>query len=857
MISLPNHIFDMPTKHTDADHNDVPVKKSSVAAIPEPSSSLSFSPDRLSMHGTWSVKLGSLQTPTMPYNRIAVAICRRSGLLQIFDSEKLSASTVVDCQSVTPEASPIWQANGCSHGSAILGRGGSVRCPEHHEVEVAELRLFITGPSLQSDSISGNMSIIDEEKDSWMLRSLCILVDTTQGDLHLYSGSKRSSKIGLEFSRVPLANVSRPSDEAGRHLIKLRRRGIVPQQLVKQSFRANRLHRFSGISGEDGLFAATPRPLWFVSERGAPTVVSHKSRHVSPAGGRPVPVSGFCTQMPTVFQNASNGFITIHERIGRVGSQRLTLYNGLWDVFAPHGLIPGGGMSIQKVPLGVTVRHIEFIDDASISTTSRPVYALLVSHEFEGDQSYLVNDCLSPEERQRIKDEKEAAMVRKQVEADLGGFDIEQEWVEEIEREECFTIDQRLGLAPPMPTRRFELWIVDASAQFKVMDKYQLDEFEHATAMKVMFLTDVVEDSDEVPEVNLFIGVGTSEIDQDGEDLASKGRILLFQVKKSKKKSLNKGYKTTPLQLALKSEKEMALGPVTSLSSLKTEDKYRMVVGAGAEVTVEQWGGGKLTQVGFYHAHMQVQDIVLFKTFFLLSDAYDSLHFLVWRESDKSLTLLAKDYEPNHVFASGLISRGGAMAFVCHDDRQNLSFLQYAPTDAAARGGNKLVSRADFHIGTQTTSLRSHWGQSSLMFNSCTTNSTLAALKQQDSMFGRLDDDQRFAINFGTSDGSFCSIVPLSEPTYWRLTALQSVMSNALESNCALSHIAWRLYRRSTRRAGCRNNDRMKGVIDGDVVMKFVDLPLPDQEDLASSIGSTVGLVMDNLLELACASSVV
>ena len=31
----------------------------------------------------------------------------------------------------------------------------------------------------------------------------------------------------------------------------------------------------------------------------------------------------------------------------------------LWDVFAPHGLLPGGGLSIQKVPLGVTVRHIE------------------------------------------------------------------------------------------------------------------------------------------------------------------------------------------------------------------------------------------------------------------------------------------------------------------------------------------------------------------------------------------------------------------------------------------------------------------------------------------------------------------
>jgi len=188
-------------------------------------------------------------------------------------------------------------------------------------------------------------------------------------------------------------------------------------------------------------------------------------------------------------------------------------------VFAPHGLLPGGGISIQKVPLGVTVRHIEvrdtsellhlhvafcimfadtvplsaqFIDDASISTTSRPVYAMLVSHEIEGDQSYLNDDGLSPKERQRIRDEKEAAKVRKQVEADLGGFDMgDQEWVEEIEREDCFTIDTTLGLAPSMPTRRYELWLVDASSQWKVLDKHQLDEFEHGTALKVMFLTDV------------------------------------------------------------------------------------------------------------------------------------------------------------------------------------------------------------------------------------------------------------------------------------------------------------------------------------------------------------------------------
>lgn len=331
IISLPNHIFDT----IDEVNERILVTDSSVPP-PDPAPSLSFPPDRLSMHGTWCAKLDDIHLcqpnpPTLSHNRIVVVICRRSGLLQIYDHEAVVASPLVELSSASSGVSPIWQAHGCSHGTAILGespRGASMRRPNHHEVEASEIRLFVTGPSLQPESISGTISLIDEEKDSWMLRSLCIIVNTSQGDLQLYSASKRGSNMNrLQFSRVPLSNVSRSSEESNRHFIKLRRKGIVPQ-MVNVHFRPNRLHRFCDISGEDGLFAATPRPLWFVSERGAPTVVSHKSRHVSPAGGRPVPVSGFCTSMPAVFRNARTGFITLHERIGRVGSQRLTLYNG-------------------------------------------------------------------------------------------------------------------------------------------------------------------------------------------------------------------------------------------------------------------------------------------------------------------------------------------------------------------------------------------------------------------------------------------------------------------------------------------------------------------------------------------------
>ena len=114
--------------------------------------------------------------------------------------------------------------------------------------------------------------------------------------------------------------------------------------------------------------------------------------------------------------------------------------NSLLNLPSVHGLLPGGGLFVQKIPLGVTVRRIQFIDDKNAPTGSQPLYAVLVSREIETDQSQLNYDYLTPEERQRIIEEKEDAKIKRQVEADLGGFDIEQEWVEEIEREDLSLI---------------------------------------------------------------------------------------------------------------------------------------------------------------------------------------------------------------------------------------------------------------------------------------------------------------------------------------------------------------------------------------------------------------------------------
>ena len=165
-------------------------------------------------------------------------------------------------------------------------------------------------------------------------------------------------------------------------------------------------------------------------------------------------------------------------------------YVRILDLTGSHGIIPGGGYFVEKLHMGVTVRKVQFIDNPAICG-SRPLYAMLVSREYEEDASALNDDGLSQEERDQTADEKERAKIQRQVEADLGGFDVEQEWVEEVEREDCFRVESELGGAPPIPKTAFSVWIVDAAIGWVVVDSHELEEFEHGLTMSVMHLSEV------------------------------------------------------------------------------------------------------------------------------------------------------------------------------------------------------------------------------------------------------------------------------------------------------------------------------------------------------------------------------
>lgn len=57
-----------------------------------------------------------------------------------------------------------------------------------------------------------------------------------------------------------------------------------------------------------------------------------------------------------------------------------------------------------------------------------------------------------------------------------------------------FLIEHLKYLTPTyhyLPLMQTKLWLVDAASQWSILDKYQLDDYEHGTAMSVLYLTDV------------------------------------------------------------------------------------------------------------------------------------------------------------------------------------------------------------------------------------------------------------------------------------------------------------------------------------------------------------------------------
>ena len=161
--------------------------------------------------------------------------------------------------------------------------------------------------------------------------------------------------------------------------------------------------------------------------------------------------------------------------------------------------------------------------------------------------------------------------------------------------------------------------------------------------------------------------------------------------------------------------------------------------------------------------------------------------------------------------------------------------LQYDPSAIEARGGNKLLRRADIHLGYRV--------------------SFLAECRAQPVTRGRQSASvqQKRVLVFGTLEGGVGLFAPMEERMYRRLSALQAVMINALPHDCALNPRSFRLMEQPSTAV----EERRKNFLDGQLLWRYVGLDARIQEELAGAIGTSRSVILDNLLEIDIMSAVI
>lgn len=176
--------------------------------------------------------------------------------------------------------------------------------------------------------------------------------------------------------------------------------------------------------------------------------------------------------------------------------------------------------------------------------------------------------------------------------------------------------------------------------------------------------------------------------------------------------------------------------------------------------------------------------------------------------------------------------------------------------------GSRLLTLADFHLGSDANVLLSHNVLSQPMTagarppppppgNRRLSRGDYSA--QPTAPFGSLLDKavgHKTCIVTGTVDGGLGVLLPVDEKTYRSLSLLQQIMAMGVRTNCCLNQRDYRTIKTAALRL-----EKKRGVLDGTLLWRYVSLTTSMQNDLATVIGTTSEAIIDSLSKLDAAIS--
>ncbi|KAL1319206.1 hypothetical protein HN51_071507 [Arachis hypogaea] len=321
-------------------------------------------------------------------------------------------------------------------------------------------------------------------------------------------------------------------------------------------------------------------------------------------------------------------------------------------------------------------------------------------------------------------------------------------------------------------------------------------------------------------ENETLLAVGTAYVQ--GEDVAARGRILLFSLGKNT---------DNPQTLVSEVYSKELKGAISALASLQGH----LLIASGPKIILHKWTGTELNGIAFFDAPpLHVVSLNIVKNFILIGDIHKSIYFLSWKEQGAQLSLLAKDFGNLDCFATEFLIDGSTLSLMVSDDQKNIQVFYYAPKMSESWKGQKLLSRAEFHVGAHVTKFL-----------------RLQMLSTSDRSGSGSDKTNRFALLFGTLDGSIGCIAPLDELTFRRLQSLQRKLVDAVPHLAGLNPRAFRQFQSN----GKAHRPGPDSIVDCELLCHYEMLPLEEQLEIAHQVGTTRSQILSNLSDLALGTS--
>ncbi|PIA49934.1 hypothetical protein AQUCO_01300575v1 [Aquilegia coerulea] len=435
---------------------------------------------------------------------------------------------------------------------------------------------------------------------------------------------------------------------------------------------------------------------------------------------------------------------------------------------------------VQKIPLKATPHQITYYAEKSL-------YPLIVSVPVVKPLNQVLS-CLVDQD---------------------AGHQMEHDNISSDELHRTYTMDE------------FEVRILEpekSGGPWQTRAKIPMQNSENALTVRMVTLFNTTTKENET-----LLAIGTAYVQ--GEDVAARGRVLLF--------SIGRNADNTQDLVSEVYSKELK-GAISALASLQGH----LFIASGPKVILHKWTGSDLNGVAFYDTPpLHVVSLNIVKNFILVGDIHKSIYFLSWKEQGSQLTLLAKDFGNLDCLSTEFLIDGSTLSLVVSDEQKNVQIFYYAPRTSESWKGQKLLSRAEFHVGAHVTKF--------LRLQMRPASSDRAS-----SVPGS-DKTNRFALLFGTLDGGVGCIAPLDELTFRRLQTLQKKLVDAVPHVGGLNPRSFRQFH-SNGKAHRPGPDNM---IDCELLCHYEMLQLEDQYEIANQIGTTRGQILTNLNDLSLGTS--